>query len=197
MALIREFLSAIDAQWKPLGEEPITLRVIGSAALMLQCDYERGTKDGDILESKEVSPAVQARLLALADKGTAIHAQFRIYIDIVKNAILFAPQKLIFHPVPDLKLINFSVEVLDPVDVAVSKLKRFKPEDANDIKAMVDRGLIPHKTLVSRFEAAMDFLSTSAQADNFPRYLSKLRLIERDMLGVPSAEIELPLWMQE
>ena len=51
MALIKEFLTEIDAKWKPIGGEPILLQVIGSAALMLQCDYERGTKDGDVLEA--------------------------------------------------------------------------------------------------------------------------------------------------
>lgn len=42
MALIREFLTEIDAKWNPIGGEPILLQVIGSAALMLQCDYGRG-----------------------------------------------------------------------------------------------------------------------------------------------------------
>lgn len=46
MKLIREFLSEIDAHWKPIGAVPIRLRIIGSAALMLQTDYQRGTKDG-------------------------------------------------------------------------------------------------------------------------------------------------------
>jgi len=35
VALIKEFLTEIDARWKPIGGEPFTLQVIGSAALML------------------------------------------------------------------------------------------------------------------------------------------------------------------
>ncbi|MBI5624147.1 MAG: hypothetical protein HY924_10235 [Elusimicrobia bacterium] len=197
MALIREFLSEIDARWKPLGGEPITLQTIGSAALMLQCDYARGTKDGDILGSATLGQAAEDQLLSLAGKGADIFAQFRIYVDIVRSAILFAPQTLIFHPVSDLKLRNFSIEALDATDVAVSKLKRFKPDDIADIREMAKRGFIEHKRLISRFEAAMDFLSTSAQAEDFPRYISKLRIVERDILGVPPADIELPLWMQD
>ncbi len=65
MALIKEFLTEIDAKWKPIGEEPITLQIIGSAALMLQCDYDRGTKDMDVLEAKDGSPAVKEGLLAM------------------------------------------------------------------------------------------------------------------------------------
>lgn len=49
VAQFKELLTEIDARWKPVGAEPITLQVIGSAALMLQADYERGTKDGDVL----------------------------------------------------------------------------------------------------------------------------------------------------
>ena len=80
MALIREFLAEIDARWKPLGGEPISLQVIGSTALMLQTDYDRGTKDSDVLESAGVSGAVGKRLLALAGKETDIEKQFRSFI---------------------------------------------------------------------------------------------------------------------
>jgi hypothetical protein len=194
---IRQFLAAIDAKWKAVGGEPITLQVIGSAALMLQCDYDRGTKDGDILESKEIPPAVKTQLLALADKGTDLSKDFRMHIDIVRSAILFVPQRLIFHPVPDLRLKNFSVEALDVVDVAVSKLKRFNQSDKNDIRAMADRGLVDHKKLIARFEAAIDMFSTDARSEEFPHYIKNLRFVEKEILDVPSADIELPLWMQD
>jgi len=52
VVLIKEFLKAIDARWKPVGGEPLALQVIGSAALMLQTNYDRGTKDSDVLESR-------------------------------------------------------------------------------------------------------------------------------------------------
>jgi len=66
MALIEEFLTEIDRLWKPEAPGKIPLRIIGSAALMLQDDYERGTKDGDVLETKDITPAVKDQLLALA-----------------------------------------------------------------------------------------------------------------------------------
>jgi len=197
VAQIRKFLAEIDARWKAVGGEPITLQVIGSVALMLQCDYDRGTKDGDILESKDLPPAVKTQLLYIADKGTDLSKEFRIYIDIVRIAILFVPQKLMFHPVPDLQLKNFSVEVLDVVDVVVSKLKRFNQSDKNDIRAMADRGLVDHERFIARFEAALDMFSTDARADEFPQYIKNLRFVERDILNVPPADIKLPPWMQD
>ena len=197
MELIRNFLTEIDARWKPIGEEPITLQIIGSAALMLQTTYERGTKDGDVLESRHGSPKIKEQLLALAGKGTDMNKQFRVYIDMVNRAILFLPQQPIFHPLPKLSLKNFKIEVLDVTDVVLSKLKRYSSDDANDIRAMAEKKLLDHKKLAARFEAAADWFSTDARADDVPRYLRNLRKVERDILDVPPSKIELPDSMQD
>ena len=42
MKLMHRFFAEIDEKWKRTGGEPIRLQIIGSAALMLQTDYERG-----------------------------------------------------------------------------------------------------------------------------------------------------------
>lgn len=191
MALIKEFLKGIDARWKPLGSEPVLLQVIGSAALMLQTDYERGTKDGDVLESRDDAPEIKRQLLRIAGKGTNLHKQLRVYIDVVNRAILFLPQRPLFHPV-DLRLKHFKVEVLDVGDVILSKLKRYNGDDANDIRAMADRGLLDHPRLIARFKEAADWFSLDARAPDVPRYLKNLRTVERDILGAPPSEIELP-----
>lgn len=192
VAQFKEFLTEIDARWKPVGAEPITLQVIGSAALMLQADYDRGTKDGDVLESRDGTAAIKEQLLALAGKKTKLHDQFRIYLDVVQRAILFLPQGPVFHPVKDLALKNFRVEVLDIVDVAVSKLKRYNGDDANDIRAMAGRDLLDHARLVERFKGAADRFSIDARALDVPRYLKNLHKVERDILGVTPSDIELP-----
>ncbi|MBI5211633.1 MAG: hypothetical protein HY927_16815 [Elusimicrobia bacterium] len=191
MALIREFLTAIDERWSPLGSEPISLQIIGSTALMLQTDYNRGTKDSDVLESS-ADPTIKDRLIAIAGKETELARQSRVYIDVVNRAILFLPQQPVFHPVPNFVLRNFRVEALDVVDVVLSKLKRYKPDDINDISAMADKGLLDHGTLVARFKAAADWFSLDARAPDVPRYLENLRSVERNILDVPPSEIELP-----
>ncbi len=192
MALIKEFLAEIDARWKPIGGEPITLQVIGSAALMLQTSYRRGTKDGDVLESRDGPAALEEQLLSLAGPKTVLHDQFRVYIDIVNRTILFLPQQPVFHPLPGLSLKNFRVEVLDVVDVALSKLKRYNNDDANDIRAMADRDLIGRDRLVDRFKAAADWFSLDARYPEVPGYLRNLNKVERDILGLAPTVIELP-----
>jgi hypothetical protein len=195
--LIHRFLTEIDEKWKPVGGEPIRLRIIGSAALMLQTEYERGTKDSDILESAEITAAVRGQLLALAGPKAPLFVKHRMYIEVVTRAILFWPQTPLFRPVPDLPLKNFTVEVLDATDVAVSKLKRFNQNDAADIAALASHHLLDHRQLVARFNAAIDYLSTSGFAEEFPKYIANLNRVERDYFGVKESAIELPGWMQE
>lgn len=196
MKLIHRFLTEIDERWKPAGGEPIRLKIIGSAALMLQSDFERGTKDGDILEAAEITPAVREQLLALAGPKSALFRKYRMYIEVVTRAIMFLPQKPVFHPVPDPAMKNFSTEALDLTDVVVSKLKRFNQNDAADAEAMAGMGLLKHRRLVERFEAAVDFHSTSAYAEDFRKFVANLNRVERDFLRVPESQIELPSWLE-
>lgn len=85
--------------------------------------------------------------------------------------------------------------MLDVVDVVVSKLKRFHANDQSDIDAMIQRDLVPHARLIDQFRTAVDaFIGDSREAD-LPKYIDNLHRVERDMLGVPETEFELPSWI--
>ena len=62
---IDAFFRDIDSKWREVDASKITLRLIGATALMLQTDYDRGTKDSDVLETANIT-AIKSRLLALA-----------------------------------------------------------------------------------------------------------------------------------
>jgi hypothetical protein len=143
---------------------------------MLQSDYERGTKDSDVLETSHLTAEIQGRLLKLAGKATELHIRHKIYLDIVRAALPFLPQVPLCHPLIDLNqtLQHFEVEVLDIVDVVVSKLKRFNTNDGNDIQVMVDKDLVDHSKLIKRFHAAIDAFSMDAYASEFPKYVNNL-----------------------
>jgi transcriptional regulator with XRE-family HTH domain len=51
VSYVHDFFRDLDAAWPASSEPPIHLRIIGSTALMLLTDYDRGTKDSDVLES--------------------------------------------------------------------------------------------------------------------------------------------------
>jgi hypothetical protein len=193
LPVIEDFLHAIDVAWQPPEPAPIVLKLIGSTALMLQTDYLRGTKDSDVLETSELPTAARKRLLDLAGPGTALHRAHRMYVEIVGRALPFLPQTPVWHRVAELdSLVSIRIDVLDVVDVVVSKLVRFHANDIRDVEAMVARELVPPGRFVDRFRAAMDYLLGDAREGNLRTYVRNLHRVERDLLGVEETEIELP-----
>lgn len=196
MNAIERFLVAIDAAW-PLPVAPqIELRILGSAALFLQCDYLRGTKDADVIETVQMGDDVQTALLALAGRGTPLHDHHRLYLDLLGARFPFLPPEPMWWPMEGLtaRLTHFSVTALDPTDVLISKLPRFHAVDVQDIAAVIRRDLVYHPELVSRFQAAIDSFSMDSRSDDFLKYVARLHQVERDFFGVAESKIELPSW---
>src|SRR5262245_11345863 len=98
MAIIEDFLRDLDSRWDGRPSPKLRLQIIGSAALMMQAKYVRGTKDSDVLETAELSGPIQKKLRDLAGPGTELHARHRLYVDIVGMAVPFLPQIPSWHP---------------------------------------------------------------------------------------------------
>jgi hypothetical protein len=196
VSYVHDFFRDLDAAWPASSSPPIRLRIIGSTALMLQTDYDRGTKDSDVLESEAITASVAQRLVAIAGPGTPLAQRRRIYLEVVSSGIPFLPHPPRYRALPPLdSLRSFRIEALDVVDAVVSKLKRFSPADQEDIAAMVERGLVEHRLLVERFRSAADAFAGDARAEDLPRYVRNLHRVERDLFGVGPSEIELPEWI--
>jgi hypothetical protein len=197
MQAVEDFFLEIDRQWPREPATKIRLSVIGCGALLLQADYERGTKDSDVFETADLLDDTKHRLVQIAGPGTDLHRRRKLYIDIVANGLPFLPHVPVWRPVPSLNAVleRLDVVVLDVVDVVVSKLKRYHANDQSDIDAMIDLGLVSHDRLLERFRAAVDEFSGDARAQDLPKYVAHLHRVERDMLGVAESEIELPSWI--
>jgi hypothetical protein len=190
----------LDKLWQSQGEPRIRIRILGSMSLMLQTDYERGTKDGDILYAHPVDGQVKDRLLSLGGQGTVLATRHRVYIDVVTSGILMLPAQPKYIPIPDLtaRLTNFEVEALSIPDVVISKLKPFRPTDIADINAMILRGHITHDQFLSLFQSAVDrFADGATGTAKLPQIVQNFNQIERDSFGVEETEIELPPWVDE
>ena len=189
------FLLDVDAHW-PLTAPRIPLKVFGSTALMLQTTYVRGTKDSDMLGVDPILGTMAEDLLRLAGKDSTLHRKHQIYLDVVSAGVPFFPHPTHWLPATDLnaRLRSFEVQLLDITDVVVSKLKRFSDSDRNDIKAMIDRELIDHALLVERFLSAADVFSMGSQAVHVIHCAKNLNWVEREYLGDPETEYELPPW---
>ncbi len=165
--------------------------------MILQTDYARGTKDGDILETDEITPAVSAALLALGGKGTALAQRHNLYVEILGAAFPFFPEAPLWHPLArfDPPLIHFRVEVLDVLDVVIAKLPRLHGTDQKDIAEMVRRGLIDPQRLLERFRSAVGRWAMDARADELPRVVRNFHRVQRGELLVDESEIDLPAWV--
>lgn len=197
MGVFEDFFRELDAAWGARSEERVRLRIIGSAALMLQTDYVRGTKDSDVLETADLTSEIKGKLLTLGGKGSRLFERHRMYLEIVAPGIPFLPQGALWHPLDGLNgaLQSFEIAALDVVDVVVSKLKRAHAADMDDVAEMVDRGLVPHARLIERFRSAVDVFTHDARASDLPRYIAALHRVERDFFAASPTEIDLPDWL--
>jgi len=192
---VEGFLEELDSKWKPLGGEPTLLHIFGSTALMLQADFTRPTKDTDVLETAAVNEEVKTQLLKIAGKKSPMHEVHRMFLEVVAPGILFLPGRGNYVPIPKLdRLKNFRFEAMSIVDVVVSKLKRFKASDQDDIRAMVEAGKVDHAEFVARFKGAVDQFGMDARSDKLPECIENFQQVETEMFRVEPTEVELPPW---
>ncbi|MBI2390240.1 MAG: hypothetical protein HYV09_11685 [Deltaproteobacteria bacterium] len=146
-----------------------------------------------MIQTRALSEDVQRTLLALAGRDTRLHRTHRLYIDVVPAGLPFLPQRPVWHLLEEeVPYQNFEVEVLDVIDVVVSKLKRFNANDRSDIDEMIARGHVAHEQFVARFRSAVD---AHFGDESLPSYCAHFHTIERDAFGCDETEIELPDWM--
>lgn len=195
--VIEEFLRDLDGHWPRPVDTRIRLRLIGSAALMLRTDYQRGTKDSDVLETANLTEEIKTRLLTIAGERSPLFERHRLYLQVVAPGLPFLPQAPAWHTLAALNasLVHFEIEVLDVIDVVVSKFKRAHAVDMDDVAAMVDAGIVPHARLIERFRSAVDVFSCDARSSDLPKYVAALHRAERDYFGVPETDIELAVWI--
>jgi hypothetical protein len=163
---------------------------------MLQVPFVRPTKDYDVLEVASLSAETQRRLRVLGGEKTKLAERHQVYLDIVPSGLPFLPKPPIFHSAPELsaKLTHFDIEVLDVVDVVISKLKRFSVNDQGDIEEMANLGALDPEVFLARFRNALDANNMSAMVDNYPKILDNFHAVQRDWLYVEESDIDLPSW---
>lgn len=194
MQTVERLLVDVSNAWE-LETRP-TLKIIGCSALLLRTNYDRGTKDSDVLQTASLDRASREHLLALSGQGTPLAKRWGVYVEIVESGLPFLPHVPKWHPVTIEGMRDaFTVEALDVVDVVVSKLKRFHANDRADVEAMIERGLVAHDVLIARFRDAVDMFAATAYADDLPKYVRNLHQVESDMFVVAETDIELPSWV--
>jgi len=138
------FLEALDARLT--GKVAITC--IGGFALLGILPGARVTRDLDFIA---VQPdEARAQLLALAQHGSAMAAQFGVWIEFVTVHTPPVNHEARLRIVASLR--HLTVKVIDPDDLALLKLQRFSPRDRKDLRDLIHHGLLHRQVLSERFE---------------------------------------------
>lgn len=196
--MIEAFFRELDQDWKATGHEPIGLHLFGSAALMLQMDYVRGTKDADIFEIEPIPKPIAKQLEELAGKDSRLFKRHGMYIQIVQSGVPFLPPRPLFHEQSELghQLDHFKIKVMDLVDIVISKLKPFRPTDLDDIRAVIEAERLDVTKLLERFHLAKEQWLLGSRAGDLKRIVQNLHVIQRDYLFVTETPIALPDWLE-
>lgn len=193
MNALQDFFQEIDTRWsRRTPKSRIALNVIGSTALMMLTGMRTGTTDSDIIETAELADDIKNRLLDIAGPGSECERRFGLHLQFVARGIPLLPQAPRFIPVTAWRLMSIDLAALDPVDVAVTKLKLLRPRDAADISSLVQQGLLPHSDFLLRFKSAVELASMSARAEELPRIIGHFHRVERDDFGLAPSLIGLP-----
>jgi hypothetical protein len=129
----KEFLQALDAHLT----ETCVLNCFGGFAVTLAYGINRATQDIDVLA---VAPhRMVAALLSQAGKGSPLAIEHKIYIDIVGVANPPYKYESRLRPLYEGAFEHLILRVMDPYDVALTKLKRDSDKDFQDVLALAEQ----------------------------------------------------------
>ena len=66
---------------------------------------------------------------------------------------------------------TFYLRALDLIDVLVSELERFRPQDHRDLTFLVANDFVSHKNLLARFRMVLDYYAMDARAEELARFV--------------------------
>jgi hypothetical protein len=143
----KSFLKALDER---LGEA-VELHCIGGFAITMQYGLSRATSDIDVLTS--IPRKKLATLQDLAGQGSDLHRRFKVYLQPVTIATYPEDyERRLIRMWPRFRLAHLQLFVLEPHDLALTKLERNGDVDRQDILALAGARLIDAETLRRRYE---------------------------------------------
>src|SRR5262245_16738332 len=168
--LIRTFLDRLDQELLPIakGEERFELFLLGRAALVVSYRFPLFTNDIDIVSSWDSE--LERKAIALSGKESLLAKTLGLYLDPVSPGLPPLPSgfRNRCESIPgDWKVLR--LWKLEVHDLAVSKLKSFRPRDREDLQALCDRGLLNPAKLRESLQEAFPFKSPKEEdADEDP-----------------------------
>lgn len=188
---MRTFLDRLDAELYPFAKKGarFDMYLLGRAALVLHYQFALATKDIDIVEMRK--SVLEEKAIDLFGQGSRLAQALGFYLERVPQGLPPLPsgfQQRCEEIKGGWKVIR--PWVLDPHDLAVTKLKSFRPKDREDLQLLCDRELLDAATLRARLEAAFPFRSPKSDdaegdVDNpaWTKALASFRRVEAYLNG--------------
>ena len=111
--------------------EPTALPCFGGFVVTQFYGLSRTTVDLDVLDVAPI--AARNRLVAAAGKGSPLALKHKVYLDVVGVAEVPYEYESRLKPIYDGFFQNLRLAVMDPYDLALSKLKRDSDRDFQDV----------------------------------------------------------------
>lgn len=121
------FLTELDI----IAGEPTVLSCFGGFAVTQQYGLSRGTQDIDVCEVVPIE--ARARLLDAGMRGTPLSQKYHVYLDYVGAAQPPYEYESRLIPMYLGTFSNLNLRVMDPYDIALSKLTRDNDRDFQDV----------------------------------------------------------------
>src|SRR5579871_5726107 len=142
------FLKEVDEVLKA----PVELQCLGGFVLTVQFGMPRSTDDLDYISV--IPRAAAAELERLAGRGSKLSQKYKVFLQNV-GAIPDLPdsyEERLVHLKLGLSKLSLKL-IVDPYDLALSKLTRNSTKDGEDVKFLATQ--LDFKELVARFDAEM------------------------------------------
>lgn len=173
------FLDAIDEDLaRSFGAgQHLDLYLLGGAALILGHDQPgRVTKDVDVVDFRGDARLQHAE--GTFGRGSGRADQFGFFLETVGQGLPPMPNdfrrrcRQFDHPWRVIR-----AWLLDPNDLAVTKLKSFRPQDRRDIQFLCDRGLVRKEVMEASLEKAFLFTAEKDGDPDRERAFANLRVV--------------------
>ncbi len=133
-----------------LLKSAVELHCLGGFVVTQQYGIGRETSDIDFLSAVARSPEDNVELLA--GLGSALHREYRVYLQYVGVATPPCNYATRLQPMfPDETWKRLRLLALDPTDIALSKLERNADRDRDDVLRLARAGLVDSQTLKARY----------------------------------------------
>lgn len=160
---LRAFFRAIDERLTPHADgQRLDLYLLGRSALVWRYRVAFTTKDIDVVE---LGAPLERKAKELFGKGSAQAKELGLYLDLVPNGLPPLPGAFRTRctEIPgDWRILR--LWVLDPHDLAATKMKSFRPQDRQDLRFLCDEGVLQVDRLRQSLEEAWRW-STAKDGD--------------------------------